>query len=328
MNKLILVALSVLTIGLQNVYSQSDSNPISVIYDTDMGPMIDDVAGIAMLHAFADKGEAEILATIASNRHSNVAQVIDVFNTYYGRTKIPLGVPRGPAVESLDFGSMMGGWTNYIVQNYPSTVRSNEVAYDAVDLYRKILSEQENKSVTTITVGFLTNIADLLASGPDEHSNLNGIELVEQKVNRLVAMAGTFPSGYEYNLYKDTRASKIAFQYWPTEIIFSGFEIGREVRTGMPLINNTDIKNSPIRETFRMKLDDDRSSFDQTAVLVAVRGAAPFYELKPGRITVDIDGQNGWDESGSGHYYLIEKMDPEDVAEIINDLIQHEPKLR
>ncbi len=35
-------------------------------------------------------------------------------------------------------------------------------------LYRKILQNQPDKSVTIVTVGFLTNICDLLKSEPDE----------------------------------------------------------------------------------------------------------------------------------------------------------------
>jgi len=307
--------------------AQNSEKPVLIIYDTDMGPMIDDVAGIAMLHAFADSGEAELLATIASNNHSNVAQVLDVFNTYFGKPKIPIGVPKGPAVKIDDTPNfnMYGGWTDYIVNKYPATIRSNEVASDAVDVYRRVLSNQPDNSVTIVTVGYMTNIADLLASAPDEISDLSGMQLAEQKVKRMVSMAGIFPSGREYNLYMDTRASIIAFDYWPGEIIFSGFEIGRDVQTGYPLILNKEIENSPVRDVFKMKVDRNRSSFDQTAVLVAVRGVDSFYDLVPGRITVNLDGSNGWDSEGEGHYYLVEKTDPKIIEDIINELIQHQP---
>jgi pyrimidine-specific ribonucleoside hydrolase len=308
-------------------YVQNNDRPALIIYDTDMGPMIDDVAAIAMLHAFVESGEAELLATVASNSHSTIAQVIDIFNTYFGRPKIPIGVPKGPAVNIIDTPNfnMYGGWTDYLANKYPSTIRSNDVAADAVDVYRRVLSNQPDNSVTIVTVGFLTNIADLLASGPDEISDLTGLELVEKKVKLMVSMAGVFPSGREYNLYMDTRASKIAFEYWPTEIIFSGFEIGMNVQTGYPLIQNRDIENSPVRDVFKMKVDRNRSSFDQTAVLVAVKGVDPYYNLVPGRITVNLDGSNGWDENGEGHYYLVENAETKIIEDLINELIQHQP---
>jgi len=51
------------------VCAQGRKKPVSVIFDTDMGPDYDDVGAIALLHAFADKGEATILATIASTKY-------------------------------------------------------------------------------------------------------------------------------------------------------------------------------------------------------------------------------------------------------------------
>ena len=41
--------------------------PVSVIFDTDMGPDYDDVGALALLHALADSGEVRILATVSSN---------------------------------------------------------------------------------------------------------------------------------------------------------------------------------------------------------------------------------------------------------------------
>lgn len=305
----------------------AQEEPVPIIYDADMGPMIDDVGGLAVLHALEDKGEAEILATIASNRHHTIAQIFDVLNTYYGHPNIPIGVPDGPAVEIKDVPEfpILGGWTDKLVQNYPTDIRSNEVVPSAVEVYRKVLSEQPDNSVVIVTVGFMTNMADLLASTADEYSTMNGKELIKAKVKKLVSMAGTFPDGREYNLYKDMRASKFAFENWPTEIIYSGFEIGAKVQTGYKLIKNDEIENSPVRDVYRMKIDKNRSSFDHTAVLVAVRGVDPYYELVEGKITVNWDGSNGWDIDGEGQYYLVEKMKADKVADLIDELMQHKP---
>src|SRR5690554_1957079 len=53
-----------------------------IIFDTDMGPDYDDIGAIAMLHALADSGECEILATVASDAHPSIAPTIEVFNRY------------------------------------------------------------------------------------------------------------------------------------------------------------------------------------------------------------------------------------------------------
>jgi len=332
-----ILAIGLVCLIIIPIQSVAQNKAVPVIYDTDMGPMTDDVGAIAMLHALADKGEAEILATIASNRHPTIAQVIDVFNTYYGRPNIPIGVPKGVAVEIKDAPEVCcyGGWTNYIVQNYPTDIRSNEVVPGAVEVYRKVLSEQPDNSVTIVTVGFMTNLSDLLVSGPDEYSDLNGEDLVKTKVKELVSMAGTFsgsvtdPQGpdKEYNLYMDARASKHVFEEWPTEIIFSGFALGAKVRSGGPIIKSSDMNHSPIQDVMRMvSSGSSGGSFDQTAILAAVYGAETYFDVVSGRITVDWDGSNGWDSSGNGHYYLKEKKEGfRDAEEKINELLMHQP---
>ena len=54
---------------------------VNIIFDSDMGPDYDDVGAITILHTLADKGEAHILATVASTRYDGVAGVMNVFNT-------------------------------------------------------------------------------------------------------------------------------------------------------------------------------------------------------------------------------------------------------
>ena len=49
-------------------------------------------------------------------------------------------------------------------------------------------------------------------------------------------MAGHFPEGREFNIHKDAAAAKKALDNWPTPVIFSGFEIGEKIKTGLPLI--------------------------------------------------------------------------------------------
>jgi inosine-uridine nucleoside N-ribohydrolase len=309
-----------------------------VIYDTDMGPMTDDVAALAMLHAMSDQGEAEILATVASNRHDNIAQVLDIFNTYYGHPNIPIGVPGGVAVEIKDAPEVCcrGGWTDYLVDHYPTDIRSNEVVSTSTDVYRRVLSQQPDSSVTIITVGFLTNLSNLLTSEPDQYSDLPGEKLVRKKVDKLVSMAGTFTgpvddsgSMREYNLYMDELSSKHVFENWPTEIIFSGFELGTNVRTAYrPQETQKDSRN-PVRAVFHMvSSGEEGSSFDQTAVLVGVRGSDPYFDLVEGRIVVNWDGSNSWDSTGQGQYYL--RLNRDRLAQTekeIEKLMTHESEI-
>ncbi|MEO6453418.1 MAG: nucleoside hydrolase [Ginsengibacter sp.] len=307
--------------------------PVPIIFDSDIGPDYDDVGAMALLHAFADKGEAKILATIACNKYPNAAPVLSVLNTYFKRPGIPVGISKGKAVSIADFQH----WSDTIVAKYPHAIHSNDEAENAVKVYRRVLSKQPDKSVTIVTVGFLTNLAYLIKSKPDEYSGLSGMDLIKKKVRRLVSMAGKFPGENEFrefNVKIDSAASQLVFTKWPTEVIYSGFEIGVKIKTGLPLVNNSAIKNSPVKDAFSICLpmargdNNGRNSWDETAVLVAIKGQEPYYSLQPGTIIVNENGSNSWDSKGKNQYYLVEKLPYEQVEKLINDLMQHEPGSR
>jgi pyrimidine-specific ribonucleoside hydrolase len=309
-------------------FAQKKSDSIDIIFDSDIGPDYDDVGAITLLHAFADKNEVKILATVACNKYPNAAAVLSVFNTYFKRPDLPIGVPKGDAVNISDEQH----WSDSIVAKYPHNIHSNDEAEDAVTVYRKILSHEPDNSVTIVTVGFLTNLASLMKSKPDEYSQLDGMMLIKQKVKRLVSMAGKFPEGKEFNVKIDSAASQIVFAKWPTEVLFSGFEIGEKIKTGLPLVQNNAIQNSPVKDVFSICLpmtpedNHGRSSWDETAVLVAVKGPEPYYSLRHGHIIVNNDGSNSWDNNGANQYYLVEKLPHEQVQNLINELMQHVPK--
>lgn len=307
--------------------AQNRVKPVPVIFDTDMGPDYDDVGAITILHNLADKGEAKILATMASTNYEGVAGVLNVFNTYFNKPGIPVGVPKGNALSLRDSQH----WTDTLLAKYPHKIKTNAEAADAIKLYRKILASQPDHSVTIITVGFLTNLANLLNTSADEYSSLTGKALVKKKVKQLVCMAGKFPSGSEFNVMQDAPASKNVYENWGTPVIFSGFEIGVKIKVGLPMIHNKAIQNSPVKDAFRISIpmaaEDSlgRCSWDETAVLVAIRGSSPFYELHKGRIVVAADGSNTWDDKGIGQAYLVEKADYKTVQALINKLIMHQP---
>jgi len=310
-----------------SAFAQSPVKPVNIIFDSDMGPDYDDVGAITILHTLADKGEAKILATIASTKYEGVAGILNVFNTYFKRPDIPVGVPKGYALELRDFQH----WTDTLLAKYPHKIKTNDEAEDAVKLYRKILSAEPDNSVTIVTIGFLTNLSNLLNTKADAYSSLSGKELVKEKVKLLVCMAGKFPSGFEFNVMKDAAASQNVYAHWDTKIIFSGFEIGDKIKAGLPLIRNTSIKNDPTKDVFRISIpmakEDSlgRKSWDETAVLVAIKGYSNWYTLHKGRIIVADDGSDKWDDSGSGQAYLVEKVDYMRVQDLINLLIMHQP---
>ena len=144
------------------------NKPGPVIFDSDMGPDYDDVGAIALLHAFADSGYINILATVASTKYEGVAAVFNVFNTYFKRPGLLIGVPKGKALELKDNQH----WTDTLLLNYPHKIKKNKEVLSSIEVYRKSWASQPDRSVIIITVGFLTNLADLLQSTPDKYSKL------------------------------------------------------------------------------------------------------------------------------------------------------------
>jgi inosine-uridine nucleoside N-ribohydrolase len=298
-----------------------------IIFDTDLGPDYDDVGALAFLHAMADSGKAEILATVASNKHKLVAPSIEVLNTWFGRPGLAVGAPK---TAGVDLGSSQH-WADSIVLKYPHTIKSTDDVPDAVDIYRKILNTQPDNSVTIVTVGFLTNLNNLLRSMPDKICPLNGFELVSKKVKLLVSMAGKFPEGREFNIYMDSAASGYVYNNWPGEVIFTGFEIGWEIRTGLRLVKS-EIKDSPVKDVFRISIPfseedkDGRMSWDETAVLIGVYGTEGFFDTVRGRIIVNPDGSNTWENNPVGkHLYVKQKMPVNEMSTFIENRMMHVP---
>lgn len=307
--------------------NKKNDNPVKIIFDTDLGPDYDDVGALAFLHAMADSGKAEILATVASNKHELVAPSIEVINSYFGRSGLAIGAPKS---EGVNLGSSQY-WADSIVSKYPHKIKSTNEVPDAVDVYRKTLINQPDTSVSIVTVGFFTNLSDLLHSQPDNISPLTGDELVKKKVKRVVSMAGKFPEGREFNVFMDSSASEYVCKNWPGEIIFTGFEIGWNIRTGLRLIKS-DIKNSPVKDVFSISIPlsaedkDGRMSWDQTAVLIGVYGTEGFFNTVRGRIIIYPDGSNGWENNPEGlHFYVQQKMPETQMSTFIEDRMMHVP---
>lgn len=309
-------------------YAQKKKS-VPIIFDTDIAPDYDDVGAMALLHAFADNGEATILATISSNTFKTTVPTLSVLNTYFGRPDIPVGIVKG-TLPNKDCAQQ---WAQAIIAKYPHALKSNEEAMDAVKLYRKILSAQPDNSVTIVSVGFFTNLAALLNSTADKYSSLNGNALVKKKVKQLVSMAARIDkdgkSGYEFNVFVDAAASKKVLAEWPTPVTISGFEIGEKILTGIRLIHNDNIQNSPVKDAFKVALVKDsntvgRNSWDQTAVLVAVRGIAPWFGYRKLNFDIENDGKNVL-IPGEKFTYLTFKQTPEEIGKVIEDLMMHQP---
>jgi len=325
MNYLYILALGVIL--FQGCADKTDEMEVvdlpRIIFDTDMGPDYDDIGAISVLHALADNGECQLLATVASDGHPSVAPTLEVFNRYFGRDSLPIG----KAVAGAPDFTAQNGWNDTLINAFAPDIR--EKAYpDAVAIYRSVLAKQPDQSVTIVTVGFLSNISALLDSQPDEYSKLNGVDLVRTKVKQLVSMAGIFPEGTEFNVVQHPQASINAISKWPSPIVFSGFEIGAKIMTGGKVAQQGG--NNPVTrgyaynlKTYTQNGESNRNSWDHTAVLIAVRNPEDyFYVNGPGKFIVREDGTNVWDPTvDQKHYFISHKYPYAHVAEVIDELM-------
>lgn len=265
-----------LTLGLLAALPASE--PVRIIFDTDFESDCDDAGALAMLHALADRGECEILACVTSGVNADSPAAVDVINTWYGRGDIPLAASkRGPNRSSR--------YAGYLADHFPHDTPTAAQLPDPADLYRQVLAAQPDGSVVICTVGYTTNLKDLLESGPDAASPLNGTELVARKVRQWVCMGGNFwRDDHDPNLMEYDPASTIfAVGNWPTNITFAGREVGSvpsPLRAGARLQQTP--ADNPVRVAYERYFDGtarDRHCADQAAVLHAVRGHQGYWDL-------------------------------------------------
>lgn len=305
-------------------------SPVQIIFDTDMDNDCDDAGALAVLHALADKGEAEILAVVTNRRGKSTASAAacDVINTFYGRPDIPIGTDK----DGAKFGwNRVSPYTQALRDGFPHDTKADDEMPDALPLYRKTLAAAADKSVVICSVGALSNLEDLINSGGDEFSSLNGTELIQQKVRRTVIMGGAFPRSAkpETNIRLDVPAAVSVVNRWPGEIIWQGFEVGAVLECGASLKSVS--KENPIRRAFELRphmdgfsIDRGKPAHDQASVLLAVRGAEStlWNVVAGGRVIIDSDGHTEYrTDRDRKHMYVEIKGRPDQLASIIDELM-------
>jgi inosine-uridine nucleoside N-ribohydrolase len=280
-----------------------------VIFDTDMGNDIDDALALAVLHALSDRGECELIGVTLTNAHPAAVPYVRMLNRFYGRGDLPVGA----AIKALQDGAN-DGYMRTALGAAPAGSASTAEAAPA--LLRRLLSNAREK-VVIVQTGFSTNLAALLDL-PD------GAALAKQKVALVVAMAGNFEGGEpEYNVRIDVASAKAVFERWPTPIVFSGYEIGRDLLYPAASIEHdfAYARPHPIAESYRAyhQMPFDRPTWDLTAVLEAVRPEHGYFgRSEPGTVVVESNGATRFAAGHGDRRYL--RLDPSKRAEILEVL--------
>ena len=297
--------------------------PVDLIFDTDIGNDVDDVLALGMIHALASRGECNLLAVTVSKDCPLAASYTDAVNTFYGRGDTPIGIVHGGATPApgkfLPLATKQTGAGSPL---YPHDLEGAN-APDAVTVLRQVLASRPDHSVVIAQVGFSTNLVRLLDSPPDAISSLSGRDLAAKKVRLLSVMAGAFQPIHgqrhlEYNVVQDIPAAKKLATEWPTEILYSGFEIG----LAMPYPARSILEDYAWQPEHILAASyiayepppHNRPTWDLTSVLAVVRPSHEYFGVsEPGRVIVEDDGGTRFEAAPDGpHRYLT--VDPTQIT--------------
>lgn len=291
-----------------------------IIFDTDIGSDCDDAGAMAVLHKLADENEIHLLGVVfSSSANKYGVGVCDAINTFYGRGNLPVGQYTGPVVVGDPRDSYSKAIATATRVYGHSLIDS---ATELVTLYKKLLKNQPDSSVTIVTVGHPVGLFYLI-------SDKEGKKLVEKKVLRWVAMTHTseIPQN-DWNFGKNGTAPYITglLRIWPTEICFSGE--GKNIITGNGKLSSTD-KNNPVRKAYQLwgnnALENGRSSWDQIAVLYAAR--PHLFTATPGKLEQNAGFETWWADGGGfyRHYRVTPRLSKTELEEMIEGLMSSPP---
>ena len=94
------------------------------------------------------------------------------------------------------------------------------------------------------------------------------------------------------------------------------------------------VENSPVKDAYALCFaegdPEGRMSWDHTAVLIAIKGYEPYFDVERGTFhVVDDEGTNNWVANPNGRdLRLIEKMPPTEVASLIENYMMHQPSIK
>lgn len=298
--------------------ASASAQPVKIILDTDIDSDADDVGAMAMLHTLADHKVVDILGIIVTTEDKYAPMCADAINHYFKRPDIPIGI-----LKELPLGER-SKYTRQLSEEFEHRLKSPQDAENATTLYRRLLASQPDSSVIIVTLGHLTSLRHLLESLPDKYSHLPGVELVRKKVKLWSCMGGQFPEGKEANFFRpDPQSTITCLDKYPGQIVFSGWEVGNKIITGGAYLEKSLPEKDPVRRAYQLYNNwKGRQSWDQTSILFAV--SPGYWSLnRNGKCVVQKDGSNKWIEGPENpkQAYLVEKVDPVEIAKVLDALM-------
>ncbi|KAK1536608.1 inosine/uridine-preferring nucleoside hydrolase [Colletotrichum costaricense] len=314
------------------VFATISSAKKNLIVDTDLFSDCDDAAALLLA---ATSPEVNLLGVNINSQSSYSVLAASAILNHYDHADVPVGArrPLNDVPFFDNWAKRAGEFASKLATYWSKSISDAEEAWDPVDLYRKLLSEAEDDSVTIASIGFLHNLSGFLHnlsgflnSTADARSPLSGPELVETKVKELVVMGGDYPNGFEFNFWgDDPYQTAHVIHNWTSPIVYAGFKLGGSVRSGGPLMADGP-KTDPVRAAYILyTYYQPQWSFDPVAMLYAVGGLGEYFKFgnEYGYNTVTLYGEgkcngcNVWvyDKNVTSQHWLKITVSPDKLGE-------------
>lgn len=287
-----------------------------VILDTDIGSSTDDLFALEMLYRYEEQGRCKLLGVVVDRMGEQNAAIADVMNCYFNRADVPIGLERhgiAAPVVWIDYGELPDFADGDGKPMFDHSIADYAALPDGWRLYRRLLAAQPDHSVSICSIGFVTALAQLLASGADEYSPLDGVELVRLKVKCLYIMGGVFGNSTEpdFNFKQGITFAQQFFDLWPHDVdmIFSPMEVGQEIEYKpeevIADIDWTDVH--PIKQVYkRCNCNTGQKMWDPLTVINAVEGSDLFTLSQRGTVAITPNAETIFtpDAAGNCRYHL------------------------
>ena len=306
--------------------------PVGTVIDMDMGNGIDDALALALLYGLDGKNETRVVSVSVSTHSLSAAAFCEVMGRFYAgsvdggfasmRRALPVGMS-GLGKPAPDTPMLTGPLSRKNAEGAPVYAhgldKENDTA-EPVALIRNAFTAQHDQNCIMVLTGPATTLAKVLA--------LPGAkDLIERKVRLLSLMGGDFAGGKpEFNVKSDIAAAKKVFAEWPTPIVASGYEVGKELLYPASSIEKDFAwtPNHPLVDAYKSHkpMPYDAPTWDVTAVLHALRPNENYFKLsEPGVISVSDDGATRFTpQPGGKHRHLI--YDPAQKDRVIKTYVE------
>ena len=282
-----------------------------VIFDTDIGSSADDLFAMEILYRYEEQGRCRLLGIMVDREGERNAAFADVMNTYFGHGDVPVGLVRDGIKEPkvwIDYAHVADKKNGEGQPLFSRSIADYSSLPDGWQLYRRLLSAQPDRSVSIVSVGFVTCLAQLLASEADEYSSLSGVELVRRKVKCIYLQGGVFGEAVEpdFNFAQGITFAKTFFQNWPQEVdmVFSPMEVGQDVEyTPEQVIADVSWTDAhPIKQVYmQCDCNTGQRMWDVMPVIQAVEGDALFSLSGRGTVTLTDQAETIFTPSVTGN---------------------------